>query len=84
MTDFQKQQELEQVWFELQRVRAVSRCQSVMSKYVFRLATGDLTGCADLWAKRDDSRVEMSWAYTTATKASVPATISAMWRIWAT
>ena len=61
MTDFQKQQELEQVWFELQRVRAVSRCQSVMSKYVFRLATGDLTGCADLWAKRDDSRVEMSW-----------------------
>jgi len=53
--------ELEEVKFQLQRTRAVDECQKLMSKYVIRLMSGDLTGCADLWAQRDDSRVEMSW-----------------------
>lgn len=55
------EKELAEVKFQLQRTRAVDECQKLMSKYVIRLMTGDLTGCADLWAQREDSRVEMSW-----------------------
>ena len=57
--DFEK--ELRDLKFELDRTRAVAECQNLMGRYVIRLMTGDLTGCADLWARREDSRVEMAW-----------------------
>ena len=57
--DFEK--ELRDLKFELDRTRALAECQNLMGRYVIRLMTGDLTGCADLWARREDSRVEMAW-----------------------
>lgn len=55
------EQQVQELKFELDRTKAVLDCQNLMGKYVIRLMSGDFIGCADLWARRDDSRVEMAW-----------------------
>lgn len=57
--DYEK--EITQLKFELDRAKAVNECNNIMGKYVFYMKACTFHMIAPLFARRDDSRVEMAW-----------------------
>lgn len=55
------EKEIEQLKFQLERTKAVNACRNLMGTYVWNLMNGTPRNCTGLWARREDSRVEMSW-----------------------
>ena len=52
----------------LERVKSYIAIQNLMSKYQYLYAAGMMSECVDLFARRDDSLVHVSWGYYTGWK----------------
>lgn len=52
---------LEELAFELDRVGAAQKCEQLMSTYVNLVAAMRCRDYVQLWARRDDCRLEMPW-----------------------
>ncbi len=62
MSEIQElRKELDELKFQLERTRAYNECMNTIDKYTYYFVAGCMQEIFDLFAKRDDSSVEMAW-----------------------